>query len=213
MEYALDTNAARAGDKTSNFINESGAYAGMFQRVEALISKEKGTHGIGFTFKTEDGASVNFDVWTVKGNGEKLSGFDAVQAIMTCMKVRGMKPEPMTVEKYDFEAKQTKMTQINGFPSLTGKPIGVFLQKELSIYEGQEKAKMNLVGSFEPDTHLTASEILDKSTTPKNYASKLVWLGKTPVKDSRGKSGSVAAQTSAAPTNAAASDFEDDIPW
>ena len=211
MDYSLDSNAARAGDKTSNFIDESGAYAGTFQRVEALISKEKGTHGIGFTFKTADGASVNFDVWTVKSNGEKLSGFDAIQAIMTCMKVRGMKPEPMTVEKYDFEARQTKLTQINGFPALTGKPIGVFLQKELSIYNGEEKAKMNLVGSFEADTQLTASEILDKSVTPKNYASKLAWLEKKPVKDSRGKGGNVSPPQQSPHT--APESFEDDIPW
>ena len=103
------------------------------------------------------------------------------------------------------------MTQINGFPALTGKPIGVFLQKELSIYNGEEKAKMNLVGSFEADTQLTASEILDKSVTPKNYSSKLAWLEKKPVKDSRGKGGNVSPPQQSQHT--APESFEDDIPW
>jgi hypothetical protein len=208
MEYALDQNSARAGDKTGGkFIDITGAYEGAFTRVEALVSKDKGTHGIGFTFKTADEKTTNFDVWTVKADGTKLSGFDAVQAIMTCLRVRNMKPEAMTVTKYDFDARQDKQVQINGFPALSNKPIGVFLQKELSFYDGKDREKMVLQGSFEFGTHLTANEILDKSTESKNYASKLAWLEANPVKDVRSKVQSSAQQ---APKNDF-SDFDDDL--
>lgn len=212
MEYALDTNSARAGDKTGGkFINESGAYEGSFTRVEALVSEAKGTHGIGFTFKTAGEKSVNFDVWTVKSDGTKLSGFDAVQAIMTCLRVLGMKPEPMTVIKYDFDSRQDKQVQINGFASLMNKPIGIFLQKELSYYDGKDYEKMLLQGSFEFGTHLTANEILDKSKESKNYASKINWLEANPVKDNRSKS----AQGGAIPpkTDFSNSDWDEDFPF
>lgn len=208
MEYSFDSNAARSGDKTGGkFIDASGAYQGVFTRAEALISKNTGTHGVGFTFKSADDKTVNFDIWTVKGNGEKLSGFDQVQAIMTCLRVRGMKPEPMTATKYDFDARQDKTVQISGFAALVNKPIGVFLQQELSTYDGKDRTKMNLVGSFEANTLLTANEILDKATEPLNYHAKLEWLAKSPVKDNRSKS------PKSAPQHANNSGFDEDTDW
>ena len=58
--FALDQNAARAADNKSAFIDEAGKYIGAFTRAEYMEKKETGSTGIGFTFKSREGAEGQF---------------------------------------------------------------------------------------------------------------------------------------------------------
>ncbi len=60
--FNLDANAARSADNKSAFIDEAGKYIGDFTRAEYMEKKETGSTGIGFTYKTRDGAEGNFYV-------------------------------------------------------------------------------------------------------------------------------------------------------
>ena len=72
--YQLDAAAATKADTIGAYLQDTGKYIGVFTRAEALVSTNKGTHGVGFTFKAEDGRETKFDIWTKKGNGEPLTG-------------------------------------------------------------------------------------------------------------------------------------------
>ena len=215
------TSAARASDAINARLSEPGKYIGVFTRVEPVTST-KGTHGISFSFKASSGESTDFiDLWTVNAAGAKLGGYESLMGILTCASVRGMKPVEMTVYKYDRDLRKSVPTKIMGFPELTNKPIGLLFQKELSSNNGKDYENMRIVGSFNPETELTASEILDKATEPKQLAKHLEWLTNHPVKDNRSAASKQQSQQHAA-MDAQAPDgpaprnfdgFEDDLPF
>ena len=72
--YQLNPELAKKADVIGSYISETGKYIGTFIRAEKLVSANKGTDGIGFSFKDDAGRECRFDVWTQKQNGEALSG-------------------------------------------------------------------------------------------------------------------------------------------
>ena len=185
--YQLDTNAAREADSIGSYLTESGKYIGTFTRAEKLVSKNKGTHGIGFTFESS-GQTTRFDVWTMDANSKHLSGFNAVNAIMACMSLRGIKPAPGQVERYNYDTQQREKVQADVFPDLVGKPIGLVLQK--TEYEkmrsgqltGETGWRLELVAPFRAADEFTSSEILDRKTKQKKLASIVTMLKDRPLK-------------------------------
>ncbi len=165
--YDLNPEAAKQAEQSR--ITETGKYSGVFTRAEAVES-EKGTEGIEFTFKAEDGGEAGFlTLWTYNVDGKELFGFKVLNALMTCMRVKQIKPAQATIEKWIDGNKQKVTATI--FPDLMNKPIGVLLQKE--FYEkrdGTTGSKLNLTGSFEASTEMTASEILSKATKAERLA-------------------------------------------
>ncbi len=186
--YALDTTAARESDNFGSYLNETGKYIGQFIRAEKLVSKNKGTHGIGFTFESESKQTTRFDVWTMKPNNEHLMGFKTLQAILTVMRLRGIKPVQGTVERYNYDTKATEKVQAEVFPELMGKPVGLVLRS--TEYEkmrdgqltGETGWRLELVAPFDPQGEFTASEILDKKTSPVKLAALMATLADRPLK-------------------------------
>lgn len=159
--YDLNPEAAKQAEQSR--ITETGKYSGIFTRAEAVES-EKGTEGIEFTFKAEDGSEAGFlTLWTYNTEGKELFGFKVLNALMTCMRVKQIKPAQATIEKWVDGNKQKVTATI--FPDMMNKPIGVLLQKE--FYEkrdGSIGSKLNLTGCYEASTQMTAGEILGKAT-------------------------------------------------
>ena len=162
MSYTLNTTAAREGDTQNLRITETGAYVGAFTKAEKVTSK-KGTTGIEFSFMSRDKQSADFlTLWTVNEAGEQIYGFKQLMALMTCMRVKDVTEKAGTVEKFENGQKVKVAATIH--PELTGKPIGILLQRE--EYEknnGQIGHKFNLAGFFDAQTRMTATEILDKA--------------------------------------------------
>lgn len=216
--YQLDLQAARESDNFGSYLNETGKYKGKFTRAEALVSKNKGTHGIGFTFETDSKQTTRFDIWTMKPDGETLTGYKALQAIMTVLRVRGIQPVQGTVDRYDYEAKQNKKVQADVFPELTGKPIGLVLRNTeyAKVKDGHETGetgwRLELVAPFDTN-EFTASEILDKKTQPEKLASLMAHLADKPMKNRplAAAPGRVQRQSSAA--DSGFDDMDDDIPF
>lgn len=182
--YDLNPEAAKQSEQGR--ITETGKYSGTFTRAEAVTS-EKGTEGIEFTFKDENGSEAGFlTLWTYNTEGRELFGFKVLNALMTCMRVKQIKPSQAVVEKWVDGAKQKVQTEV--FNDLMNKPIGVLLQKE--FYEkrdGSMGSKLNLTGCFEVSTQMTASEILSKSTKAEKLTGMVANLKDkaTPVSQSR----------------------------
>jgi len=187
MNLTLDANLAKQSDSHGGAIKESGAYIGTITRAQAL-NPQSGSKGVGFSIKTEDGLTANYlDIYTHKENGEALRGLKTVMAILACTKTRQANVGQISFDKYDKEKKLDVRVNVQGYPDLMGKRIGLLLKQELSTYEGKEQSRLVVYGVYEADTGFTASEILDKATAPEKMHKMLDALMKNPVGDKREK--------------------------
>lgn len=210
MGLSLNTAEARKGDSFSSQIRDTGAYKGVITRAEKLTS-DKGTEGVGLSFKSDDGATANYlDVYTARADGSQLWGHSIIQSLLCCAGVKDVADGPIQFDKWDKEVSEVVKVTRDGYPALMGRRIGLVLQKELqSHYQtGADQERINIVGVFQADTELTATEILDKKTKPERLAARLKVL--MPFKDSRKKG---AAQRMAAPVGGANSGGGADQPF
>lgn len=207
--YDLDTTAAKEADQKNSSISESGAYTGVFTRAENVMST-KGTVGVEFSFKSDSGASADYlTLWTKNKDGKELYGYKMLMAIMTCLKVRNIKPSIQQVEKYDHDAGQRKQVNVEVFADLMNKPIGLVIQME--EYEKKDSStawKPSIYAAFSSEG-FTASEILNKSQKPETLDKMLATLRNKPL---RHRVESSTADGVPAPTGGL-DDFDDSIPF
>lgn len=214
MSLTLNSNDARKADNFSSVIRESGLYVGTITRAEKLLSKNN-VEGVGLSFKTDDGASANYlDLYTVKPDGEKLRGYNVVQALLCCARLRNVDEGKITFERWDPEERRMVQTSAQGYPGLMGKRIGFALQKELQTHQitGDDVERMNILTVFEASTRLTASEILDNKTKAERIDFIAKMIAANPVRDTR-KRQQPKTPTQSATTQSNGGDFDDDIPF
>lgn len=220
--YQLDTNAAREADSIGNYLSETGKYIGKFTRAEKLVSKNKGTHGIGFTFESIGKQSTRFDIWTMDAQGKHLGGFKAVNAIMACMSLRGLQAATGEVERYNWETQQRETVQAEVFPALTGPDVGLVLQKTEyekmrdGVKTGETGWRLELVAPFRAADEFTASEILDRKTKPEKLASVIAILTDRPLKNRpapRQQDDGYGAPPAGHPANGGFNSPDDDVPF
>lgn len=165
--YALNTDEARKADSAGSQIRELGAYVGKFTQAEDIVSKNTGTKGIAFRFESVGGQKAQFSIYVQKSNGERLSGMNILMALMTCLKLRNIAPTPGKVSFYDYDQKKELTRDGSVFADLANKPIGVLLETEGYINsKGAEASRLVFKAPYQAETRLTASEILDRKTTP-----------------------------------------------
>ncbi len=105
------------------YINETGKYVGQILQAEYVISSNKGTKGIEFTFQAADGAKANYlTAYYEKSDGSQINmGWNMINAIMGCTKTKGLTMVSVAGAN----------GAINIAPELANKPIGLVLQKTL----------------------------------------------------------------------------------
>ncbi|GAA6121499.1 hypothetical protein [Acidovorax sp. FG27] len=220
--YALDTQAAREADQFGAYLNETGKYKGQFTRAEKLVSKQKGTHGVGFTFEAEDKRTTRFDVWTINGAGDHLPGYKFVNALLACMKLRQVTEAPAKVDRYNWDTKQIEKVDATVFPELIGKPVGLVLRN--TEYEkmrdgmltGETGWRLEPLVPFEAATEFTSSEILDRKTKPEKLASVMATVTDRPLKKGPAPAARQAQDRHSPQQASQGSGFDDmgdDIPW
>jgi hypothetical protein len=204
--YNLDPNAARKADQTGNRIIEMGKYVGIFTQA-ADVTASTGTKGVALRFESH-GQTANLSIYTQKSNGDQLMGYQALMAIMTCLRLRNIEPKAGTIKKWDNEARQEVTERATVFPDLCNKPIGLLLETEdYPKNNGDTGTRMVIAGIFQADTELTASEILDKKTQPEQLAKMVTRLRHRPLK------GAKAAAPAPAAAGSGFDDMDDDIPF
>ena len=207
--YALDTQAARKADSTGSQINEIGKYVGTItQAVDVTAST--GTKGIALTFQSNQGQKTRVSIYTQKSNGDKLSGFQTLMALMTCLSLKNISPKPGTYTNWNNETKKEDQVQGQVFPDLCGKPVGILLETEdYTKNDGGIGTRMVLKGVFQANTELTASEILDRKTQPEQLAKMVLALRHRPVKATASR------QHAHAPAHSGSGfdDMDSDIPF
>lgn len=214
MGLTLNTNDAKKADNFASVIKESGKYVGMITRAEKLLSK-KNVEGVGFSFKTDDNASANYlDVYTVKPDGEKLRGYNIVQALMCCARVKSADEGQIAFEKWDNVERKMIQASAIGYPALMGKRIGLVLQRELGTNQntGEDTDRMNIIAVFEASSGLMATEILEQKTKPERIDSVVKIITANPVRDTRkGPRMTQPASNGPAPNGLDGVPFNDDL--
>lgn len=215
MGLTLRSDDARKADNFSSVIKETGKYIGVITRAERLLS-ERNTEGVGFSFKTDDGASANYlDVYTAKSDGSLLRGHSIVQAIMCCTRTKTAEDGKINFQRWDSNTRQMVQATADGYPALMGKRIGFVLQKELATHSitGEDNERLNIVAVFEASTGLTASEILDQKTKPEKLENIVRMVMANPVRDTRKRNGGTQRQSHPNQPGNEAPPFDDDIPF
>lgn len=211
--YALDTTAAKKADSTGNQIKEIGKYTGKFTQAEDIAAKT-GTRGIAFVFEDDAGQKARLSLYTMKADGSRIMGFDALMAIMTCMNLRDIKPAPGPVTFYDHEQKKEVTRQGSIFPTLCAKPIGLLLEtEEYEKQDGTVANRMVISGCFQAGTELTASEILDRKTVPAHLEKMVARLHHRPLKSRKAALPAYPTQTHTGSAPSAFDDMDDSIPF
>ncbi len=215
--FNLDRNAACAADNKSAFIDEAGKYIGTFTRAE-LVNGQTGSVGLGLTFKTDAGSEAQFYINTsyLKDGQQQPNngGVQTVSAILACFKLNSSgDPSPVTVEKWNNESKQREKVQVQGFPSLMNKPIGLLIQMEIEKNSEKGLPRPTIYAPFSAESEKTASEIISKATSPLKLEKMVQAVMAKPLVDRRpaGQSSNVAHGASRAQSSPP--DDWDDIPF
>lgn len=207
--YSLDKQAAIKADKTSNWLTDTGKYVGRILCAED-IKATTGTRGVALTLQSDDKRETRQFIYTVKKDGETLSGYDLLMALMTCLRLRDIKPASGPVKRWDSETKQEYTEEGIVFPELANKPIGFLLQKteeESRKNPGETAWAAKLVAVFEPNTELMAAEILNGKKQPEMLAKRVAALADRPMKNKP------IARNSSSSTSSHSSLEDDDIPF
>lgn len=181
--YQLDTQAARAADNRSSFIDTTGKYVGKFTKAED-ITANSGTKGIAFDFVTNDGQKARFALYTLKTDGTQIYGFKQLMSILTVLKLRSI-PEPELIEAtvWDRQAGQEVKKPVPQFRDLLGKEIGLlFEMEEYEKRDGGTAWRPSLAGAFQANSELTASEVLDQKVQPLQLAKMVSALKDRPIR-------------------------------
>lgn len=186
--FTLDQNAARAADNKSAFIDEAGKYIGTFTRAEYMEKQETGSTGIGFTFKSREGAEGQFYVNLSYQHGKRNDGgYQLVNALMACLSLRAVgSPQPIEVEKWDKDAGQRVKATVQGFPEMMGKDVGLLIQMEIEKNSEKGLPRPTIFAPFSAESEKTASEILDpKKPAPAKLEKMVQQVMNKPLLDRR----------------------------
>ena len=199
VSYEYNEAAAVAADKAASRITEGGAYVGTFKNVWAIESSG-GAQGLSFIFDSPGNGVIEFTQYTIGKDGSDIRGANFVNAMMFMLGLKQLKSELGKAEVWDDDAKKRVEQEVEAFPAMCGKPIGLMFQRELRTYKNPETGKvtnqdnLNLECVFQPETRLLLSEIKERKTTPVKYDRMLKTCLKT--KDSRKPEAAEPAQPS-----------------
>jgi hypothetical protein len=208
--YKLDPNEAKKAFTNGERIDQIGKYIGRFTQVEDITAKT-GTRGVSFRFVSTSGQRADFNIYTVRENGDRLPDFQALMAIMTCLQLRDINPSAGRIKYWDMEQKKEVERDGKIFAELQSKDIGLLLETE--DYEktgGGIGTKMVLAGVFQAGTELTANEILSKETQPKQLEKMVARLRHRPAKS---RASSPASAPKPGSHGSGFDDMDSDIPF
>ena len=208
--YSLDTQAAKDANSGGKRITEPGPYTGKF-RAAFYEKNDRGTESVNLVFVSDSGQEVGpLALYTHNGQGEPLPSYKTLNAIMACMRLRGLESKPGKVSLYDFDSKQEVTKDKDCYPSLVGPRIGLVLQGEEYENRNDEiKTRMVIAAPFDAESRRMAEEIISKSETAQALDKYLIWFNDHKIKPLKGAASSrpQRGQSASQPT---ADDFLDD---
>lgn len=212
MQYTITKESV---DRASSpgFIDQIGAYTGTFtQAYEARATT--GAIGIAFDFQDDAGQRARWTLWTHRADGTAIFGEGQMASMLACMKLRSIDSRPGTAKVYDFDQGALVEKDVEVYPDLLNRPIGVFLQsEEYEKRDGETGVRMVPVGFFQVGTRLVAKEIMDRITTASQYDSIVARLKHRPLRDDGGARPAARSTSASSSASSSIEDMDDDIPF
>lgn len=222
--YAYDDThvaAADSGGGGRKFLDDSGPYVGAITYALAVQSSNGGW-GVEFGFTADDGRKTKYPLtlWTLGPDGRRYFGHNLLECLLICAGMKAgmaLKPGRVTYLKWDYDLRAEVEMEGDGYPGMTGKRIGLILQREIyTNKKGNDAVSHAIVGAFDPETRQAASEKI--ANKPAELTAKR--CAELKDKDSRAVQSTMGYDNNgftsrAAPTAAVAAlaDLEDDIPF
>jgi hypothetical protein len=176
-DFALDTQAAKEANTGGKRITEPGAYVGQFKAAWYEVN-DKGTEAVMFQFVSDTGQEAGpLALYTHNGAGEELPSYKTFNAVLACMKQRGIKAQSGKVSVWDFDKKAEVEKTKDIYPALIGPRVGLVLTTE--DYDGRNgvKARVVISAPFHADTRQMANEVIESK--PAEALEKYIgWLDK-----------------------------------
>jgi hypothetical protein len=142
-------------------------------------------------------------------------GIQTVSAILACLRLNTSgDPATITVEKWNADLKQREQTQVQGFPALMNKPIGLLIQMEIEKNSEKGLPRPTIYAPFSAESEKTASEILGKVAAPTKLEKMVQVVMAKPLVDRRPKGQATSANSYAGASDQNSPPDEwDDIPF
>lgn len=177
-DFTLNPTAAKEANAGGKRISEPGVHVGHF-RAAWYEKNDKGTESVHFIFVNDAGQEAGpLALYTHKGDGTELPSYRTLNAILACMKLRGIKAQRGPVKLWDAQQQAEVEKQKDTYPALVGPRIGLVLTAEEYVNQkGELKQRLQIGMPFNADTRQTAAEVLnsDPATALDGYVS---WLEK-----------------------------------
>lgn len=185
IDYTYDETSAQRADEAASRLEHAQPYIGTFKRAQAIVSANTGTQGIEFEFDAPGQGGTTFSLYTRKEDGTAVFGANFVNAFMFFFGLRSLKSQKGKGEVWDNDTNKRVEADVDLFPDLCGKPIGLVFQKEMyTNQKGSDGERLNLAIVFQPETRLLMSEIKERKSKPEKLEKALKTLK---VKDQRKK--------------------------
>lgn len=193
-------------------IEASGAYVGHFTLAKERTAKT-GTKGIEFNFEAEDGRTARYlTLWLTRANGEKIEyPYSLLSALMACLNVKNIESTPATVDEWNTAGGMMMPTEVQSFPDLMHKPIGVLLQREERLWEGKTYVSMRIAQFYDPSDRSTPAEIMSGSRAGQALDKLVGNLRETVVRNDAPPADALPAGSAAA--NGFGDITDDDVPF
>lgn len=177
-DFTLDTTAAKEANTGGKRITEPGVYVGTFKQAW-YEQNDRGTESVNFTFVSDSGQEAGpLALYTHNAAGEELPSYKTFNAILACMKQRGVKAVAGKVTLWDYDSKAEVEKQKDTYPAVVGPKVGLVLTTE--DYDGRNGVKARIVISapFNAESRQMADEVL--SGKPAEALDKFTaWLDKS----------------------------------
>ena len=205
--FTLDTKAAKAGSGGSSRIDTTAKYKGTIKFAKYFQSQTNSKF-VTIMFRSDDGQEARIQICTHGKAGQTTYGYKQIQAIMACLKTKTLTLGDETHDDYNHEAKEVQPTKLQVFKEMTGAKIGLALYRHDQTGTNGDYYSMEIAAPFNYESEMTASEILDRKTTPEQLG-KIVINMKD--KDSRTQGGPAASDPYSAYAATTAMQMPDDL--
>lgn len=209
--FSLDTTAAKEANSGGKRITEPGPYTGKF-RTAFYEKNRNGTESVNLIFVSDGGQEVGpLALYTHNKDGEPLPSYKTLNAILACMRLRGIEGAPGKVSLYDFDSRGEVTKDKTCYPALVGPRVGLVLQgEEYENNQGEIKTRMIVAAPFEADSRKMAEEVLSKVEQATALERYLTWFADHKVKPLKTIR---SAPAQASQPASVVDDFDDAIPF
>lgn len=161
-DFTMNPQAAKESNSGGKRIDQHGVYRGTF-RAAFYEKNDKGTESVNLIFVAENGQEAGpLALYTHNGNGEELPSFKTFNAILACMKLRGVKSQPGKVKLWDSASNAEVEKQKDCYPAMIGPRIGLVLTEEEYLNRnGEKRTRIVIAAPFNAETGQMADEVLN----------------------------------------------------